>query len=481
MYEPILDAAKKRADKAQDKLDALLWGIETQGRKSLTPAEERKFAKLARKLKAASADEREFAEKVHRLGIAEAASAASYRPMGRGADTVYVPNSGQSYFRDLMKAATPGGAAADPDAYAATQRLTDHAKCVSRAMADLPDVFRVDETRGMPGAPDLEVRVTPYRDPGAGGYPSGAVGFGVPPLYLVDQWLKALRPGRATADRCRQYSLPAGTDAINIPGFNVPTQAGVQAIDLAGLPSRDWTERVVTGPVRTLAGNSDFSMQLLEQSSVQFDEIIYQDLMADINKQLDLQVLTGTGTSGQVQGLTTMAGTNAITFTSGAPTVPLLYPFIGQGVSQVEKQRFASVDTIVMHPSHWNWIASSLDGQNRPLVVPDAGFALNTVATINTNAAEGVAGSIFGIPVVLDANVPTNLGAGTNQAPILIGRFDDFWLYESAMRFRAYPGVLSGVLGMRLQAYEYFTFIGSRYPVSLSVINGTGQVVPAGY
>ena len=90
-------------------------------------------------------------------------------------------------------------------------------------------------------------------------------------------------------------------------------------------------------------------------------------------------------------------------------------------------------------------------------------------------------GGIAGLPVVVDANIPTNLGAGTNQAPIMSGRFDDFWLYESALRFRSYPAILSGILSMRLQAYEYFTFIPNRYAVSLSVINGTGCVVPAGY
>jgi hypothetical protein len=54
-------------------------------------------------------------------------------------------------------------------------------------------------------------------------------------------------------------------------------------------------------------------------------------------------------------------------------------------------------------------------------------------------------------------------------------------LYESTVRFRSYPGVLSGILGLRPQAYEYFTVIPNRYAVSLSLINGTGNIVPAGY
>ena len=88
----------------------------------------------------------------------------------------------------------------------------------------------------------------------------------------------------------------------------------------------------------------------------------------------------------------------------------LLYPLMGQALSQVYKKRFAAADTILMHPSTWWWIASSLDGQSRPLVIPAGGAGLNTVAVLNPMAAEGIAGSIAGVPVVVDANVPNNLG-----------------------------------------------------------------------
>jgi hypothetical protein len=134
-----------------------------------------------------------------------------------------------------------------------------------------------------------------------------------------------------------------------------------------------------------------------------------------------------------------------------------------------------------MHPSHWWWIASSLDGQSRPLVIPEGGSGFNTVAVFDPLAAEGIAGSVAGVPVIVDANIPTNMGAGTNQAPILAAKMSDVWLYESTVRFRSYPAVLSGILGLRLQAYEYFTVIPNRYAVAVSVINGTGNIVPAGY
>jgi hypothetical protein len=63
--------------------------------------------------------------------------------------------------------------------------------------------------RGLDENP-FEKRVNPNRTDGQGGY------F-VPPIYLIDEFIPALRAGRTAANLCRQMDLPAGTDSINIP------------------------------------------------------------------------------------------------------------------------------------------------------------------------------------------------------------------------------------------------------------------------
>jgi hypothetical protein len=83
--------------------------------------------------------------------------------------------------------------------------------------------------------------------------------------------------------------------------------------------------------------------------------------------------------------------------------------------------------------------------------------------------------------VILDANIPNSMGTGSNQAPILVGRFSDFMLWESTIRLRALQESLSGTLQVRYQAYQYLAFIGNRYPTALSVINGTGLIVQPGF
>jgi len=44
-------------------------------------------------------------------------------------------------------------------------------------------------------------------------------------------------------------------------------------------------------------------MQLLDQSPINFHEVVFRDLTADHNRPLDQQVLTGSGSAGQLESL----------------------------------------------------------------------------------------------------------------------------------------------------------------------------------
>jgi HK97 family phage major capsid protein len=385
----------------------------------------------------------------------------------RGADVVYGRGSGTSYFRDLLASATPG----DPRSFEALQRLQEHAQMVERAESDLPTEFRADRGKIAAGR---ELRVNPDRTDGQGGY------F-VPPLWIMDEWVAALRAGRAVADRLYTQPLPPGTDLIQLPKVGTGTATEVQTADAQGVQSTDLTDEVVSGPVRTIAGQQDIAQQLLDQSPANFDEVVFQDLIADYNRKLDLQVIAGTGLNGQMKGLLAVSGINSVTYTDATPTLPELWPALTQAASGVNKGRFLPPDTVAMHPSLWWWMASQLDTTNRPLMAPVAGNGLNSVAVYDATGAEGVVGSVGGLPVVVDANIPTNLGAGTNETRVLVGRLKDFHVYEGALRTRALVEVLSGTLQVRLQVFNYCATVVDRYPTALSVISGTGLIPASGW
>lgn len=60
-----------------------------------------------------------------------------------------------------------------------------------------------------------------------------------------------------------------------------------------------------------------------------------------------------------------------------------------------------------------------------------------------------------GLPVFLDANIPTNAGTNTNEDKIIVGRFSDDLLFEEAGGPNAavYQEVLSGNLQVRLMVW----------------------------
>jgi hypothetical protein len=130
-----------------------------------------------------------------------------------------------------------------------------------------------------------------------------------------------------------------------------------------------------------------------------------------------------------------------------------------------------------MHPRRWAWFLASVDSQNRPLVVPNAYNPVNATGILSDVAAENIVGSIQGIPVLVDASVPTTLSS--TQDAIIVTRAEDLFLFEdNAPRVRVFEEVLSGTLQVRAQVYGYFGFTASRYAKASAKITGTGLAAP---
>lgn len=391
---------------------------------------------------------------------------------------IYGRGSGNSYFHDLTTSTLRG----DTDALGRLRRHAQEldvempareARREARRREHEGRLHMLDRANGF--EPQY-TRTNPNRTDGQGGY------F-VPPLWLIDEYIPLIRAGRTTADLTTQLELPAGTDSINLPKVATGTKTGTQ-VDNGAVTSVDLTDTTVSAPVRTIAGQEDVAMQLLDQSPAPgFDQIVFADLIGDYNQQLDLQVIAGTGTSGQLKGVTVMSGSNPITYTDATPTVPELYLPLAQALSQVARQRLRPATAIVAAIQRAYWLLSALDGNQRPLVTPvgGPGASFNPLGSVNPGVAEGLLANVIGTNVYGDGNVPTNLGAGTNQDEIIAGKFDDAYLWEGMLRTRVLQEVLSGTLQVRLQLFNYVAFMPDRYPTSFSVIGGTGLVAPAGF
>jgi len=92
--------------------------------------------------------------------------------------------------------------------------------------------------------------------------------------------------------------------------------------------------------------------------------------------------------------------------------------------------------------------------------------------------AAGVVGVMQGLPVYVDANIPTNLGAGVNQDPVYVLRLEDVWLWESQLRMETFTQPYADSAGVLFRALAYSALVPDRYGAAINVINGTGTVTP---
>jgi HK97 family phage major capsid protein len=316
------------------------------------------------------------------------------------------------------------------------------------------------------------------------GNTGGAGGSGgefAPPLWLVDEFVALARPGRVAADLFTHDTLPGGVSSINVPKVSTGTTTALQTTQNSALSQTDMTTTSLSANISTIGGKQVVSVQLLEQSAIPFDRVILQDLALAYAGALDIQALTGAGTSGALRGLANAASLTTIAYTQASPTVVgagQFYALIAKAISQVYSTRYLPPDTILMHPRRWAWICAAFDTSNRPLVVP-AALAMNPVATDDTNVAQGFVGTLQGLQVFTDPNLPINLGGGTNQDPVYIFRRGDVLLWESASpTVETFTQPYADSMGVLFRLYGYAAMVPDRYGSSIVLLSGTGLVTP---
>lgn len=309
---------------------------------------------------------------------------------------------------------------------------------------------------------------------------TGAVAGFTPPQYLVALFAELGRAGRPVANLCTSLPLPATGMTINVPRVTTGTAAAVQASEGGAIGNTDIDDTVLAVPVVTVAGYNDVSRQAVERGEM-VEALILGDLAADYGTKLDAQVISGTGAAGQHTGLLTVAGTNSVTYTDATPTVAEMWPKIADAVRKVASQRFTGATAVIMHPLTWGWIYAQVDSSGRPLV-DFHGRGQNPTAIAGPPQYDGAAGSLFGVPVYLSGNVPTNLGAGTNETAIIAADMRDVILLEDPSQAPAqlrFDSPLSSTLGVRLLAYGYSALASGRQPGAISKVTGTGLILPA--
>ncbi|MER8004983.1 phage major capsid protein [Streptomyces sp. NPDC094149] len=362
-----------------------------------------------------------------------------------------------SYFRDLFRAQMKGDSAAVERLARNDREVGDHLQRMARGAEEA--------LKGMEG---LEARALTTTD--------GAGGEFVPPLWMINDYIALARAGRVAADQVRPMALPPGTDSISLPKVASGTATAEQTTQNTAVQNTDATTGSVTANVTTIAGQQVVSQQLLDQSPINMDQILLADLAADYAVKADVFVLNNNATN--KVGLLNVSGANAVTYTDATPTVGELYPKGADAVQQIHTNRFMPADKHLMHPRRWAWMTAAVDTAGRPLVVPSANMPQNTLAAMSAVVSEGFVGTWHGLPVFLDPNIPTNLGAGTNEDRIITMRSSDVIFFEGTPQAEAFRETKADQLSVLLRFYNYVALHASRYPKSISVISGTGLITP---
>lgn len=320
----------------------------------------------------------------------------------------------------------------------------------------------------------------------------------VVPQYLTDMVAPLLRNGRPLANLCNRHELPARGMSLIIPRVTTGTSAAVQATQNTAVSLTDMVVTDLTLPVATVAGQADVSRQALERGE-NVDSLIYLDLARAHAAAVDVQVINGSGTAGQVLGILNTAGINAATAYGAALTTTNFNLKVAGQITAVTSAGAGLFPTmLVMHPRRWGWATAQVDSAGRPIVTANTVANFNALAVITKpgqTSADGnpITGGEFigihssGLPVLTDLNIPTAVGAATGGEDIVLASANqEYHLWEEGnglpreLKFEQTNG---GNLTTKLVVYSYIAFTAGRYPQATGKIGGldtttNGQVAP---
>lgn len=303
----------------------------------------------------------------------------------------------------------------------------------------------------------------------------GGIGEFTPPLWAMQLMATVARPGRVFADNINNLPLDQ-TMLVEIPRLVTGTAVAAQGTEGTAVNVTDATSDSIGAAVHTIAGSQVISNQLIDQSPVGLDQIVLQDLAADLAVKIDQFTLSSSATN--KVGILNLSGVNTVTYTSGTPLVKEIYPKLADAIQRISTSRYMPPEKIFMHPRRWAWFEAALDSSGRPLVVPLAQMPQNAIAQFGGVRTEGLVGSLMGLPIYTDPSIPVNTGSGTNQDPVLVSRTSDSYLWESPVMVQPDRLTLSNQLQTRITISRYVAVQHGRYPLATAVINGTGLITP---
>ncbi len=456
-----LEAAKKRRKKCGAEVELILSKAQQDGRSNLTPEEDERVAELFAARDQAKADIEGIEQKLANANKIKA----------------------EEMDRDQGQRETTPTTARRP-AYDQVARVGTEER-VYRPDQDpfgkdfLMDVSRQFLFQDVEAASRLARHMQEERVDRAAYY-TRAVGTGAfagltVPQYLTDMYAPATAALRPFADVCNKHPLPESGMSVNISRITTPSGAAIQSAENAAVQNTDMDDTLLTVNVQTAAGQQTVSRQAIDRGTG-IEDVTMQDLFNRVATVLDNTLLNQA-----TNGLTNVA--TATTYTDPSPTGPELYPKILAGAAGVEAALLAMgrPTHAVMHSRRWYWLSSQMSAV-WPLI-NWTGVPIQAAGTANSSSmyASGPRGVLpCGLEVIVDNNIVTNLGAGTNEDELYVVPNSECHLWEdpNAPLFIRAEQPAAANLGVLLVAYSYFAYTFGRYANGMQKVAGTGLATP---
>ena len=297
----------------------------------------------------------------------------------------------------------------------------------------------------------------------------------VVPQYLTDLAAPAVTARRPFADyACTPHPLPAEGMTFDISKVTTGGSVALQAAELDTVSATSMDDTLLAISVLTAAGMQKVSRQAIDRGTG-IDQMAMNDLLAHTAATLDATLITQATT-----GLSAVAV--ATTYDDTSPTAAEMYPKILAAQAASEAATLGPpVTHAVMHSRRWAWLSSQMT--NTWPLINTAGIPAQSGGQSDPNSSysTGVRGKLpNGMLVIVDNNIATNLGVGTNQDEIYVVPQSECHLWEdpAAPMFIRADQPASPNLAVVLVCWEYFAYTFSRYASAMSKCAGTGLVTP---
>jgi hypothetical protein len=296
------------------------------------------------------------------------------------------------------------------------------------------------------------------------------------PQYLTDMYAPATAAMRPFADACNGHPLPEAGMSVNISRITTATSAALQASENSAVSETDMDDTLLTVPVQTAAGQQTVSRQAIDRGTG-IEDVTMQDLFNRVATVLDSTLINQATT-----GLSAIA--QATAYTDASPTGAELYPKILGAAAGVEGALLGMgrPTHAVMHSRRWYWLSGQMSS-TWPMV-NWTNLPVQAAGTANANSSygSGPRGVLpCGLEVIVDNNIPTNLGAGTNEDELYAVPASECHLWEdpAAPLFIRAEQAKAASMGVLLVAYSYFAYTFGRYANGMQKVGGTGMVTPS--